>query len=215
MEIIKLVVTDDHEMFRYGLQRIFSTYPDISFLFGASDGKDLLDKLSKLSKKELPDIAILDINMPIMNGYDTAKKLKLLYPNIKILALTMYGEEANIIRMIKSGANGYVLKTDKPDKLYSAIKKIYSEGYYHSDLTSSVMMKEVHGDDVDIVLSDREHEFLKYCSTDMTYREIAETMELSERTIDGYRDKLFQKFDVKSRIGLVIKAVKTGIVFIQ
>lgn len=213
--IITIAFADDHAMFRHGLISVFNNYPELSVLFEAPNGKELVQQIK--ASKEKPNVCILDINMPIMHGYDAAKTLRRLYPNMKILALSMYGDERNIIEMLKCGANGYILKDDEPNVLIDAIKTVHKVGFYTSKLITDDIMstvKAMHEYDTQQqhVVSGKELEFLKFACSEMTYKEIATTMDVSERTIDGYRDKLFDKLKVKSRIGLVIYAIRAGIV---
>ncbi len=210
-QTIKVAIADDHTMFREGLIRILSAYKNIEVLFSVENGKDLLKQLGNAVK--LPDICIIDINMPVMNGYDTVKRIKKDYATVNCLALSMYGDEENIIRMIRSGAKGYILKGDQPSKLVKALEEVHEKGFFYSELITSSVIKNSKKEDVvqESDFTEKELIFIKYACTDMTYRQIAETMELSERTIDGYRDRLFHKLDTKSRIGLVIQAIRNGL----
>lgn len=161
----------------------------------------------------------MDINMPVKDGYETAAWLKNNYPGIKVLALSMLDDENAIIRMIKNGARGYVLKESEPAELRNAINAVLQKGFYYSEMVTGRLVHSISGVDDEsqhsqqvIQLSDREIEFLKLACTEMTYKEIAAKMYLSPRTIDGYRDALFLKLDIKTRTGLVIYAIKNGIV---
>jgi len=167
----------------------------------------------------LPDIVLLDINMPEMDGYETAQWLKQHHPDVKVLALSMYDNETSIIRMLKSGARGYILKDSEPGELKAALRALEEKGFYYSDLVSGKLMHAINkmedenGNLKNIVpLNERETDFLTYACTELTYKEIAEKMFLSPRTIDGYRDALFEKLNVKTRVGLVMYAIKNGIV---
>jgi DNA-binding NarL/FixJ family response regulator len=130
----------------------------------------------------------------------------------------MFDEEDSIIKMIKIGVNGYILKDAEPHELIDALNEIKSKGHYYSDLVSNTMasMIKVGKGKVDLVkLNDREIKFLELLCTEATYKEIADTMNVSLRTVDGYREALFEKLNVKNRVGLVIYAIKTGIVHLQ
>ncbi len=208
-EKITVALADDHTMFRRGLISILKPYRHIEVLFDAANGQELINKIHAAEEK--PDICIIDINMPEMNGYDTAKYIKRHFPKIKMLALSMYDDEDNIIRMLRYGANGYLLKDIEPDVLVDALKRIKEQGFYHSELITSDILNSLQ-DAHTIMLSSAEVEFLKMACTEMTYKEMANTMGVSERTVDGYRDRLFGKLDVKSRIGLVIYAIRNNIV---
>ncbi len=208
-EKIKVALADDHTMFRRGLISILKPYRNIEVLFDAANGQELIDRIHNAEEK--PAICIIDINMPEMNGYDTARYIKKHFPKIKMLALSMYDDEDNIIKMLRNGANGYLLKDSEPDVLVEALKLINEQGFYHSELITSDILHSLH-DMNTIMLSSAEIDFLKMACTEMTYKEMANALAVSERTVDGYRDRLFTKLDVKSRIGLVIYAIRNNIV---
>lgn len=207
---ISVALADDHTLFRRGLISILKPYKEINIIFDASNGQELMQKLGEATQR--PDVCIIDINMPVMNGYDTAKRIKNNFPGIKILALSMYNDENNIIQMLRSGANGYVLKDSEPTVLVEAIKAVVEYGSYHSELITENVLNKVKQPTKNAVLNAQETLFLKYSCTDMTYKEIAAEMAVSERTVDGYRDKLFEKLNVKSRIGLVMYALDHNLV---
>ncbi len=210
---IKVALADDHSLFRKGLIEILSDFDDIEVLFEAKNGKLFVEKLSSIHSAERPDVCILDINMPVMNGYDVAKHLTSYYPKLKILALSMYDEDNIVIKMLKSGAHGYVLKDAEAEELVNAIKSVYQSGTYHSDvMTNKVLRKLKQAEDEKTSFTTKELNFLRYCCSEMTYKEIAEQMGVSHRTVDGYRDNLFSKLHLKSRTGLVMYAIKTGMV---
>lgn len=210
-----IVLTDDHVLLRNGLATLVTNLGH-TVLFEADNGKDLIEKLHP---GNIPDIVLLDINMPEMDGYATAYWLKKNHPAIKVLALSMYDNETSIIRMLKSGARGYILKDSDPAELESAIESLMTKGFHYSQQVNSRVINAMNEMDAEtsavkslILLSEREVDFLKYACTEMTYKEIAEKMSVSARTIDGYRDALFEKLDVKTRVGLVMYAIKNGIV---
>lgn len=212
---IKITITDDHTLFRKGLGKILGAYPNIELLDESANGQELLDYLQKNkdNKDKMPDVCIVDINMPVLCGYDTVSMLKHKYDNIKVLALSMYDNEENIIKMLRSGANGYVLKDAEPKILVDAIERVQNEGFYHSDLITTEILRNSKAD-LDKgkqLLTEKELEFLKYCCTEKTYKEIADEMAVSERTVDGYRDRLFTKLKLRSRTGLVIYALRNGL----
>lgn len=211
-EKIKLALADDHTLFRKGVEELIDDFENMEVLYSVENGKELIQKLS--TAKTLPDICLLDINMPQMNGFETAKKIKESWPEIKILAVSVYDSEFNILGMLRAGAGGYILKDSQPAILRKAIESLNENGFYHSELVTGKILhqfiskpKETSSSD----LNDKEIQFLKLCCTEMTYREIADIMEISHRTIDGYRDQLFLKLNIKSRTGLVIYALKRGI----
>ena len=172
---------------------------------------------SKLESEKI-DLILMDINMPDMDGFETTDWLKRHYPKVQVIALSMYDDEKSIIRMLKCGAKGYILKDSDPEELRAAIDSVISKGFHYSDLVSGKLVYAITHLDEDnglktlISLNDREIEFLKNTCTELTYKEIAERMCVSPRTVDGYRDILFEKLNVKTRVGLVMYSIKNGIV---
>ncbi|MDR3681366.1 MAG: response regulator transcription factor [Flavipsychrobacter sp.] len=210
--MISIALADDHAILRKGVAELISKFDNMNVVYEAGDGKELLEKTAAQDK--IPDVFILDINMPVMNGYETAHALKKKYPGCKILALSMYDNELSIIKMLRNGANGYVLKDADPSELRNAINEIYQHEFYYSDLVTGRVLKllQVPETKNSNALTEKETSFLVLCCSEYTYREIAEKMDVSPRTVDGYRESLFQKLDIKSRTGLAIYAIKTGIV---
>ena len=217
MSDIKYVtVVDDHTMFRKGICALINLFPNYKVLFDAANGQDFI---KQLQPRHIPDIVLLDVVMPEMDGYLTANWIKANYPEIKILALSTMDAETAIIRMIKNGAKGYVLKDAEPSELKQAFDEVLSRGYYYNDLISRKIIQSVNllADDKNGIttfsnLSDRELTFLKLACSEKTYFEIAKEMFVSERTVDGYRDSLFKKLNISTRVGLAIYAIKNGIV---
>ncbi len=209
-----VVLVDDHTLLRNGLAALVKNL-GYDVLFEADNGEDFIEKLNSAS---LPDIVMLDINMPKKDGYDTAQWIHQHHPAIKILALSMYDDENAIIRMLKNGAGGYILKDTEPSELKAALDALLAKGFYYSEMVTGRLIHTINaGNDSGnkknaLSLNDREIEFLKLAASEMTYKEIADQMCLSPRTIDGYRDALFEKLEIKSRVGLVLYAVKNGIV---
>jgi two-component system invasion response regulator UvrY len=212
----KVALIDDHILLRKGLASLVNSFSDFTIILEANNGADLTEKIDSLN---LPDIMLLDISMPQMNGYDTAEWMRDTYPQVKILALSMMDSENAIMRMIKNGARGYVLKDSDPSELKSALLSVLIKGYYYSDLVTGSLIfgvnklgdnKKAHLNKTD--LTNREMEFLKLACSDLTYKQIASQMFVSERTVDGYRDSLFEKFNVQSRVGMVLEALRREIV---
>ncbi len=215
---VSVVVVDDHELLRNGLANLINNFDQYSLLFEAGNGKDFI---KQLKAGEQPDIVMLDINMPEMDGYDTALWLKKNCPSIKVLALSMYDTENAIIRMLKSGAKGYIFKNSTQKELKKALDSLVQQGHYFSELVSSKLVHALNnlGEPEDTVskiigLNDREIEFIKLACTDLSYPEIAKKMFVSPRTIENYRDALYEKFEIKSRVGLVMYAIRNNIVSI-
>jgi len=211
-----VALVDDHALLRNGLANLVRTYSDYAVSLEADNGKEFI---KELKAEALPDIVLLDINMPGMDGYETALWLKENHPEVKVLVLSMYDNETNIIRMMKNGAKGYILKDIDAAEFKQALDSIIIRGYYYSELVTGKLVHAVNTMDEEgqpmqalIKLNKRELQFLKLVCTELTYREIAEQMFLSPRTIDGYRDDLFEKLKVKTRVGLAMYAIKNGIV---
>jgi len=213
---ITIALVDDHVLLRNGLANLLRDL-DYEVVFEADNGRHFIDKLKSHA---LPEIVLMDINMPEMDGYETTFWLKKNHPDVKVLALSMYDDENAIIRMLKSGAKGYILKDSDPSELKAAIHAISTKGFYHSELVTGTLIHTInHLDDPEhssvkdiLGLNDRELELLKLICTELTFKEIADRMHLSPRTVDGYRDALLEKLQCKSRVGLVIFAIKNGIV---
>ena len=208
---IKIALADDHTLFRKGVEELVEDFENIEVLYSVNNGQELLNKLSS---GILPDVCLLDINMPELNGFETAKQIKAKWPDVKILAVSVYNSEFNIIGMMRAGAGGYLLKDAQPDALQKAIEGIYEHGFYHSELVTGKILHQLISQPQEVSssqLNEKEINFLKHCCSEMTYREIADEMGISHRTIDGYRDQLFEKLNIKSRTGLVMYALKTGI----
>lgn len=220
MQKIKIALVDDHKLFREGLAELISAFSSYKVFLEADNGKNFMEKLNH---KDLPDLVILDISMPEMDGYETAQWLRQHFPEIKILVLSMFDNESAIIRMMRLGVKGYILKDIRKVELKAALDSLTVKGYYYSDLVTGKLIRTISTMDEDrpqsvkdvMSLSQREIEFLKWACTELTYREIADRMCLSVHTIDGYRDALFEKLGVKSRTGIVMFAVKNAIVDIN
>ncbi len=213
---IKIALADDHNLFRKGVEEILEDFDNMEVLYSVPNGRELIAKLA--AAPVLPDVCLLDINMPELNGFETAKMIKDKWPQIKLLAVSVYDTEFNIIGMLRAGAGGYLLKDAQPYALKNAIEQIYKNGFHHSELVTGRILHQLisHPNKTNSAeLNEKELQFLKLCCTEMTYREIADVMSVSPRTIDGYRDQLFEKLNIKSRTGLVIYALKSGIALLD
>jgi DNA-binding NarL/FixJ family response regulator len=206
-------VVEDHLLLRDAISQLLSSFDGYTVCGQAGNGNEFI---RKIGRGPVPDVVLLDIHMPLMDGAETARWIKLNHPKIKVIALSMFTDEFNIIRMIRAGASGYLAKDSSPGELKAALEKVRHGHFYYSDLVSSAMMKNVICDPDDpqneYKLSARHLEFLKLASTEMTYKEVAYHMHLSVRTVDSYRDELFERLKVRSRIGLVRFAIKNKIV---
>lgn len=213
-EEILIAVVDDHAMFRQGISSLLTEHGGIKIVFDAPNGAVMKEKITK---HPLPQVILMDITMPIMNGYEATKWIKQNYPQVKVLALSMFEDDEPIIQMLKSGAGGYILKESNASDLVYAIKTIAKHDYFLNDLVSGKLLRSIQEElrapqSAAPELSVNEMKFLELCCTELTYREIADRMCLSPHTIDNYRDAIFSRFDIKSRTGLVLFAIKNGIV---
>jgi two-component system, NarL family, invasion response regulator UvrY len=210
---IKVCLVDDHVLLRNGLAALIRKF-GYDVHSECDNGKRFIDTLKK---NDLPDIVLMDINMPVMDGYDTTLWLKRNFPLINVIALSMYDDEPAIIRMLRNGARGYILKNADPMLLKTAIEDVLNSGFHYSDKVTGRILHHVITEMDDspgagIKLNEKEIQFLKLAGSDLTYKEIAEKMFLSPRTIDGYREALFAKLDVKSRVGLVLYAIREKLI---
>ena len=209
-----IVIVDDHILIAKAIGSIMTNFEEFEVLYECGNGKELQEKFT--TKNNIPNIVLLDISMPIMNGFETAKWLHETHPSVMVLALSMQDDEQSLIQMIKNGARGYLLKNVSPSELERALKTIINNGYYYPEWASNLMISNMMGNapkgtSIATELSDREKEFLKLCITDMSYKEISEKMFCSPRTIESYRNSLCEKLNIKTRVGLAVFAIKSGL----
>jgi two-component system invasion response regulator UvrY len=216
-EQTKIGLVDDHILVREALGNIVKSFDEFDVSIMAANGKDFIDKLNKTN---VPEILLLDLSMPEMDGHDTIHWLSKNHPQIKILVLTMYDAES-LIHLIKAGVRGFLKKDVPPAELKHALQCVHANGTYCSNTVTGRLfnlMKEQGNKNSawgTVILNENEISFLKLASSEMTYKEIARIMEISPRTVDNYRDALFIKLNVKSRVGLAMYAVKSGIVTVN
>lgn len=208
-----VVIVDDHSLFAQALENLVNTFGNFKVLYHVKNGHELIEKL-KVSEN-IPDIALIDINMPVMNGIETTQWLTKNFPGIHVIALSMDDDEQTIIRMLRAGAKGYLLKDINPAILQEAFRDVIEKGFYYSDRITNTVLTSLQKNSNALQLKDREIEFLKFVCTEKTYKEIASEMFLSPKTIDGYREALFEKLQIKSRVGLAIYAIKNKIYTIE
>ena len=213
---INIAIVDDHNLFRKGLIKLINL-GDVdhkyAILFEADNGCEMQEKLAA---KLVPEIILMDIHMPDMDGYTAVSWLRNYHPNIKILIISMFETEETVIRMTQLKVNGYLSKDIEVEDMHHALESIISKGYYFSDSVSTIMAQSIiSGGDAKPApasINEVERTLLKLICTDLTYKQIAKQMNLSFRAIDGYRENLFRKLQVQSRQGLVVQALKRGFV---
>lgn len=210
MKTIPIAIVDDHTLMSKALENMIMENPQYSVIMNHPNGEDFIAALEKAS--ELPAVVLMDINMPYKNGIETTEWLTEHHPNIKVIALTMEDDEKILIKMLKAGAKGYLLKDMQPSILFQAIDTVFDKGSFYTDFVAQKLLK-VRTEDFKTAsllseLKDREKEFIKWACSELTYKEIADKMFLSPKTIDGYRDSVFTKLEIKNRVGLVLFALK-------
>lgn len=207
-----VAIVDDHSLFASSLEKLINSFPNFTVLFHAKNGVELQERIE--NGNDLPDIILLDINMPVMDGFETAEWLMQNHPRIKTLALSMEDDEQTILRMLRKGVKGYLLKDIHPEILNTALEELMDKGYYHSEKVSETLLHSLNPDEESALLDFKENEltFIQLACSEMTYKEIAEIMNLSPKTIDGYRHDLFNRLKIKNRVGLVIFALKKNLI---
>jgi len=212
---IKVALADDHILLRSALASLIDSFGDCKVVHQSNNGKELIDWFEN---GLIPDVAVLDLNMPEMNGYEAARLIQKKFPAVNVLMLTMYDSELSLIRLLQAGVKGFLKKDIHPSELKFAIHSVMNAGYYYSNHTAGKLANLFRSVDEkknflqNMMLSEQELQFLKLACSDFTYKEIAQKMSLNPRSVDNLRDQLFIKLDVKSRVGLAMVAIKNGIV---
>ena len=214
---IQVVLVDDHRLFRKGMVELINGFAGYTVAWEAENGKDFIDRLSP---QLLPDVVLLDITMPIMDGFETARWMEQRYPNVKILALSMHNDEETIMQMLMAGVNGYILKNADPAELRAALKTLETGDSYFSSHVTGLLLTKLHGHagkpkDEAVKLSEREMEFLRLACTELPYKSFTPFLGVTVRVVESIRADLFKKLKISSRVGLVIYAIKHGIYKIQ
>lgn len=217
MDLIKLAIADDHKIFREGLKFTLEDYSQLNLIIEATNGKDLIAQITN----NKPDVILMDIKMPEMDGMQAITYIRQHFSDIKILVLSMHNEDKYILNAMRLGASGYLLKNAEPEEIVEAIVNVHTKGFYFNDDLSATMAKELLGinfmhrlHEKDARLNEREIEVLKLICEEYCNAEIADKLFLSVRTVEGYRTRLFEKVGSKNIAGLVIYAVKSGIITI-
>jgi DNA-binding NarL/FixJ family response regulator len=210
MKTYTVVVVDDHTLLSQAIATMVNTFANFNVLYTCKNGQELIAKFS--DTKTIPDVVLMDINMPIMNGIETTAWISKHHPKTNVMALSVEDDDNTVLKMLKAGAIGYLLKDTEKRILEKALVEIVENGFYHTKNVTNLLMKSISGKvEQEIILKDKEIQFLKLSCTELTYKEIADQMNLSPKTIDGYREVLFNKLNVKNRVGLVTYAIKNKI----
>jgi two-component system invasion response regulator UvrY len=214
--ITSVALVDDHELLRSGLAGLINSFPEYKVLFEAGHGREFIERLDPLNP---PKIVLLDITMPVMDGYETADWIKNKLPNTKVLVLSMLSNDMAIIRMLRNGVKGYILKESKPEIFKQALDSVRNNDFYVNELVKNKLINYVTNEDNPTVqtsmllnVTEGEAQFLRWLCLDKSYKEIAQEMFVGVRTIDTHRDNLFRKLEINTRVGLVVFAIKNGIV---
>lgn len=210
MKTIPIAIVDDHTLMSKALENMIVENPNYRVVMNQPNGEDFIEALQKA--EELPAVVLMDINMPFKNGIETTEWLSKNHPEIKVIALTMEDDEKILIKMLKAGAKGYLLKDMQPSILFQAIDTVYEKGSFYTDFVAQKLLKvkteDLKTESLISELKGRELEFIKWACSELTYKEIADKMFVSPKTVDGYRDSVFIKLEIKNRVGLVLFAMK-------
>lgn len=221
MSKINIAMADDHPLFRKGLIKHLDP-AKYNLLFDVSDGAAMMD-IIRADEKLVPDVVVMDIEMKGVNGYDTVAWLQAHYPSIHILVLSVVDHEESVVRMLRLGVKGYLSKVMEPEEFHAALEAVSRGDYYFTDMVTNRLVhttqrkkqqEPVYSHELWNSLNTRQQQYVRYACTEMTYEEIAEKMYVSPKTIDGYRDVVFGRFNVKNRVGLVLYAIKNKLVTI-
>jgi DNA-binding NarL/FixJ family response regulator len=202
---VRIALVDDHRLFRSGITSLINDFENYNIIFEAGNGEEMIRLINPKLK---PQIILLDINMPKMNGITSARWLRDNHPDINIIVLSMFADAEKVLTMVRMGVMGYLLKDAEPHEFKDALQKVSQNEVYFPEFVSRHLVDNIDTDFNLAKLNSREVEFLKLAATELTYKEIAEHMFISSRTVDGYRDQLFEKLQIKNRIGLVLYAIK-------
>jgi len=201
-------LVDDHVILRKSLRVLIDMLEDFEIVLEAGNGDEFIQQLNK---ENMPEIVLMDISMPFKDGVETTWWLKQSHPMVKVLALTMIKNDFIIIRMLRNGARGYILKDCEPAELRAALHQVKEKGYYYNELITP-QLKSSSQKGEQLMFTEQEINFLRWSCTEKNHKQIAEEMNLSPRTVDGYRDSLFKKLNVNTRVGIALYAIKHGLV---
>jgi DNA-binding NarL/FixJ family response regulator len=209
---ITIGIADDHRLFLKSLSALIDSFSSFQIIVEALNGSDLIRQLSL--NTGIPDLLLIDVDMPEMNGQETVMEVSTRWPSVKCIALSMKNDDRTIISMLKAGCCAYLLKDIDPHDLEKALHEVHTKGYYNADASNLNYRRFIlkSKEEEKLQLNDREILFLQLACSDRTYKQIASEMNLSERTIDGYRETVFQKFNVQSRVGMALEAIRRNLV---
>jgi DNA-binding NarL/FixJ family response regulator len=215
MEIIKVAIADDHKIFRKGVILSLRPFTNIKFVLEASNGEELLNQVPVAE----PDVILMDLRMPVKDGIETTKQISKDYPHIHVIVLSMYEDERFVSHLMENGAQGYLLKNAEPQEIRKAIMDVFEKGYYLNNFVNRILLKKAHSKQkaapsltTEITLNERERDVLKYICMEFTAQEIAQKMDISNRTVEAIKDRLMERFGSKNTAGLVFFAVKNNLV---
>lgn len=209
---IRIGLADDHQLFLKSLSMLVSSLSGYEVVLEALNGQECLARIRQLN--DLPDILLIDLNMPVLDGHETARAVAQEFPSIKMAALSMKSDDRSIINMLKAGCCAYLMKEIHPNELERALEQMHRTGYYNADAANiNYRRLLLYQEEEDLLsITPKEKIFLQLACSDKTYKQIAADMSLAERTVDGYRETLFKKFNVQSRVGLVLEALRRNII---
>ena len=212
---ILIAIADDYKIFREGLKKCIANDDSLEVIIEANNGEELISAF----EKTVPDLVIMDLKMPVMNGMEATQIIRKKFPEVKVLVVTMYEEDKFIIHLMEIGASGYLLKNAEPDEIRNSIYAVQKNGYYFNDLVNKALLKKLviknnikPSFNQKVELSDREHDFLRLICQEKTAAEMAKELFLSQRSVEGIRQRLIEKVGVRNTAGLVMFAIKNGIV---
>jgi DNA-binding NarL/FixJ family response regulator len=215
MKPIKIAIADDYTIYRDGLKIGLTQDENLEVMLEAADGEDLIKGI----ETDMPDVIIMDLKMPVMDGMEATKVIKKKYPDMKILVVTMYDDEKFVIHLMEIGANGYLLKNAEAEEIRKAIYSVHETGYYFNNIVSNALLKKLvmKGNikpsfKEGVELTEREQDVLKLICAEKTANEMGKQLFLSPRSVEGIRQRLIDKVGVRNTAGLVMFAVKNGII---
>jgi two-component system, NarL family, invasion response regulator UvrY len=212
VDLIKVAIAEDHTLVRKAFIDMINSFDNFKIIIEAANGKQLVDAVNA---NTMPNVLLMDIHMPDMDGFEAMNQIKHKFPHLNVLVVSMLSDELSILRMVRMGVKGYLVKDTEPSEFKTALETVATGKYYYSGYVTARMISSVNREtDIIKLISERELEFLKYVCTDLSYQQIADKMFVSPRTVDGYRDSLFQKLQVKNRVALALFAVKYGVVIL-